>query len=633
MVQFMPNPQLKVVVGALATTFINRKTTKVEILGVENGFAVATVVITDKDIENMAHMGIGGDLDIYVKDATETSWFQMFDGKIRQSAEHLGLEGETAVLKGDGSGWGLAEGIVYEEYGSQSRRPTCDSIQDILTNASYGIVPAWVNHILGNTGNDSGHNINTDHVASIGDTIPYVYFGGKPASKCICDLIDLGSAFKGAASAGPHFIILPGDILCVDLIGSHSAGSAGHGWTNYICGQSAANNLSTLVQANKTTKGHFHLFNFQKLDQYANYMLYYAPCIYPVSQDGWTEAVAADWDTDGGATVTIGDTVTQYIVGAKSLGVLETANIGPFHVWFNDTVDLGLNLNALGGKYSIPSLNFLYRHNDQIDTGPGLGIWLCTSITDFSTLDVDAYYTTLAMPNDDKWGTYNLPVGENWPLAKSSALQNSIFGGWQTMGSPDWSDINAVGFAWTTKGALNYNYIDGLHFAGWVLRGAKDGTSITANKLRARFINDPFAKYDTLIASDDSGIAAQFAKAELLRGRTTPRLGTFQTRLVRNAWPGQLLHIHARPNKDASTYNVNSDFRLSKITHLLDGSGGGKSTWEVTDDLYNARTREAYTSWNTILQAVRPEYQDRQSTGTKLRDTDVTQVILEKDYF
>lgn len=638
---FMANPQLKVEVGALPTTFQNRKTIKAVITCVENGFNVANVSFLDRDIVDIAHIAKGGALNLYVKDAKETAWYTMFKGKIRMVTESLGKSGEKVIVKCDGPGWALPECDVLNEYGNQSLNPTLASVQDIITDASEGIVPAWVNHILGDTTKDSGHNVNTDHVADVGGTIPYIYFGLKPASKCLCDLIDLEQAYMGTL-AGAHWIVLPDDILLLQEIAAHDAGSVGHGWSNYICGQSTATALATLVQAGRTKKGDFHDFNFQTLDQLANYIVYYSECYNPATRDLWTENNSVDWACDVASAITDANAAGYVMAGSWSIKPYKLA-AGPYSCWYPSTVDLGLNLTALGGKYCIPVLVFWFLRNANSDY---LQVWLLSDTTGINAQgDLRGFFCRLKVPTDTDdgatkhpWKQYILPIGPYWYLAKANTSFASdcdpYIPGWVNWRTGDWTNIKAIMFDLNATGNPSYTWIDGMHFAGFILRGAKDGTSITANKLRTRPITDPFAKYDTLLASDDSGTAAQLAKAELLRARTEPMLGTFKTRMVRNALPGQFLHVHARPNWDESTYNINRDVRLTQIVHTIDGTlGGAISDWEVTSDLINSMTRQSYTSMNEMLKAIRPEFQDRQASGIKMRDIDITQAILEKDYF
>lgn len=639
---FMSHPQLKVTVGT--ATFERRKTIKAEVTWPENAFSVANVTFLDRNMVDAAHITKGAAVTLYVKDAQETSWYNLFSGKIRMLNETLDRQSERVVAKCDGAGWPLAECVVLDEYGTQSLNPTLDTLLEMITDADEGIIPAWVNHILGDTTKDSGHSINTDHVYNLGGSgIPYIYFGMKPASKCLCDLIDLDQAYEGT-DAGPHWIVLPGDILLMQTIGAHDAGSVGHGWSNFICGQSAANALSTIVQAGKLKKGDFHDFNFQTLDQLANYILYYAECFYPGTRD-WCENNSVAWGSDAGAALTDVSAAGYQMVKSYSI---RAANItsAPHNLWYPSTLDLDMNLNVMGGKYSVPVLTFWFMRNANSNQ---VEIWLLSDTTGIpAQANLKGFYCFLKIPpdaddgvNQHPWKQYTLPVGENWRYAKSNtSFQSDLLAassgqGWIDWGGGDWTNIKAIMVSLNGIGNPAYSWIDGLHFAGFILRGAKDGTSIanSAIKLRTRVINDPFAKYDTLKASDDSGTAAQLAKAELYRARTEPRIGSFKTRMIRNALPGQLMHIHARPNFLSTSYNVDANFRALQLVHRIDGLGGATTSWEITDDVINAIVRQSYLSQNEILKAIRPEYQDRQASGIKMRDIDVTQVILEKDYF
>lgn len=645
----MQSPQLKLEVGSVVKTFQNRKTVKASITEVENGFDAADITFLDPSSTEFSNFTKGAPLNVYVKDATETAWYTMFKGKIRQISEGLGKQGEKLILKCDGAGWPLADTVCLDEFGTQSRNDGIATAQTIINDAVHGLVPAWVNHILGDMTKSSGHNIDTTHVANVGGTIPYLYFGLKPVSKCLCDLIDLAQAYVGL-SAGPHWIVWPPNLLMLQTIGAHDAGSVSAGWSNYICGQSAANTISTLTQAMRAVKGEFHEFEFDTLDELANYIVYFSQCLYPANADLCENNVAA-WDKYPAATTTLYDATAANEVqqGAYSIKTYSHLAGGwpvSAFIWYPASIDLNIDLTRLGGRYLIPVLSFWFMKDAGFYSAVPLRVWLLSDTSGLATMDftnMRGFFCDLAVDTDVKdvthspWKQYVVPVGPYWMYSKQTNdfVASGATSGWVNWRTGDWTSIKVILFDFAQNAADMFTWLDGLYFSGWILRGAKDGTSIadSAIKLRVRVINDPFAKSDTLYANDDSGTAAQFAKAELLRARTTPTLGRFKTRCVRNAIPGQLLHIHARPNQNDTAYGINRNFRLTKIVKNIDGSAGGTSDWTVTDDVLNAISREAYTNMNTILAAIRPEFQDRQSTGTKLRDIDVTQQIIEKDYF
>ena len=53
---------------------------------------------------------------------------------------------------------------------------------------------------------------------------------------------------------------------------------------------------------------------------------------------------------------------------------------------------------------------------------------------------------------------------------------------------------------------------------------------------------------------------------------------------------------------------------------------------DVTSDVTNSNANTALNSHQELQRARRPEFQDKQSTGIKMRDIDITQPILAVDY-
>ena len=633
MPKYMTHPQTRITVGSSVWT--NLMGINANVVRTENAFDVATILFNDFQAHMRDVIIKGAVVQIESKDQKDASWNTKFKGKIRFVPETIGPDGEVVLAKCDGSGYGFADTVCGQEYGSQSEHPTLDSLLEILTDASYGLVTKYVNKILG-SGTASGFAYNTSLVDDITGEIKYLYFPFKPNSKCLCDLIDLLQAIKGT-NAGPHWLVTPDDYLLVTPIGAHSAAAISKGWTTYVGG-------STAVDATFKQKLDFVNFTFETLEEEANYILYYAQCLHPVNRDKWTEDNPADWDYYPAVDVSgaADDTAGRYILGGHSERLTQINNTGPMYCMYPKTANLGLNINALGGRYSIPNLVFWLMRDHHYDTGAGFTVYLYKTITDYSTYDVDDYfYATLEAPDypflfgaDYPWKQYTVPVGQYWTRGKASQPMRY---GWQSWGSPDWAEVNAIGFGFTTTGVdlPSYMWIDGVHFDGWVLRGAKDGTKIAANKLKMNVINDPFGKYDTLKASDPgpaapTGTVAQLAYSELLRLSTTPMVGQFTSPMVKACLPGQLLHVHARPNR-AGTFQIDKDLRVTRLTENFDAKNM-TCTWNVTDDVKNARARAAFDSANELLKNVRPEFQDRQSTGTKLRDVDISAIVLEYDY-
>jgi hypothetical protein len=78
--------------------------------------------------------------------------------------------------------------------------------------------------------------------------------------------------------------------------------------------------------------------------------------------------------------------------------------------------------------------------------------------------------------------------------------------------------------------------------------------------MKIKVITDNIAKDDSLVASDDTGVMARMAYAELLRAQTTPMTGTFTTPIAPDALAGQLIHVHAKKKSDG-TFAIDKNFK------------------------------------------------------------------------
>jgi len=625
MVTYMPIPQLKVVVGA--TTFQADIVTRAHVIRRENGFDTATVVFSDYQSKNRATIIKGAAITISVKDNSEAAWTTVFVGVIRFVTETV--PAETITAKCDGAGYGFCETVCAQEYGVQSNNPTLDTIQLILTNATTGIVPAWVNHTFGDLAEDTGYAYVTtsggvDYVDPITGSINYLYFPYKPNNKCLNDICTVIQAIKGAA-AGPHWIVTTDDKLLVTTVGSHSAASAGVGWTTYY-GNSAT--AATLVQGTDFTT----ISGLETMSPEANYILYHGAWQKPGNGDAWTEDNAAAWT---GVNIAVTDSHTCKVpvagVGHSILGTVTVKSVDE-HFYYPTTDNLHLDLDAAGGKYNVPSVNFWARRNAALTLGASPDLMAIDLGTNWGAAIVwsCAIDLTKFLVNADQWYHMSIPVSQYWRTAETTS---DAFREWQPAGGGgDWTDINRISFTIVNKEVDSGLYIDGLCFAGWCLRGAKWNNPVisAANPLKLKVINDPFGKDDTLDQDITTGTIARMAYAELLRCKTTPTVGTFTTPMMKDLLPGQLVHVHARPNS-AGAHQVNMDMRESQVEHDM-SEAGFITTHSVTSDVVNSMSRQAFDSYNQVLTNVRPEFQDRQSTGIKMRELDITQKLLENVY-
>jgi hypothetical protein len=596
--------RLTVTTGGTAYVISQSRVEKGKITRNENGFDTADFTVfdgagTNKSIYYPDMIEAGSLIKCEMKKYSDTSWTTVFNGVIR-FAHVILTDRHMLELKCDGAGYGFTETVVGEEYGTESQNLTLDKISEILTDGTHGIIPLWVNKILGNSGNDSGYSYTFANVEDIVGSMKYVYFPFKPCDKAIADLADLLQAIKGA-NAGCHWIVDVDNKFRLKTVGSDQSG-----WDDYYGG--------SITEATMVEGVDFLSFNLNTLSKEANYILYHGVFRKPADGDKWTENNSGLWSCGGGGSVS--DEATIVKVGSYSL------KFSPGSI-FGDWIDYPAALNAswdiskAGGKFNIPSLAF-YLYNT---TGSSIALLLRSHVSGSSG---NFILSSLLAPPAATWKDYNIPLG---PYARSSV--DGLYWLPQIIGGPpSWDDIDSICFwAYANTGAL---YVDGLNIVGHVLRGAKETGIGSSNKLKMKVVNDDVGKDDSLVASDDSGIMAQLAKAELYRSKTTPLVGELYLPCFCDMLPGQLVHIHAKKNK-SGTFNIDMDMRIVKLEHNF-SVAAFSTTASVTSDVKNSYPRIAWTNMNKVLASARPEFQDRQATSIKTRDVDITQTILEKTY-
>lgn len=605
MVSHKSIPQVQLTVTTGGVSYVIDGLTSGKIIRNENGFDTATFTVAD---------GVGNDASRYypatidagslvtceMKDASDAAWTTVFSGVIRFAYVRMFGQEHKLDLKCDGAGYGFDETVVGEEYGTDSTNPTLDTISEILTDATHGIIPLWVNKILGNGANASGYAYTYANVENIAGAMKYVYFPFKPCSKALADLGDLLQAIKGAA-AGCHWIVGTDDKFRLKTVGSDQAG-----WDDYYGGSQAA---STLEEGQDLLS-----YSFESLTKEANYVLYHGAMRKPADGDKWTENNSALWAVTNGAVADeSGAGLVQ--IGSYSLKFSPTVAGGSW-IDYPSTHDAAWNITNCGGRYNIPTFSFWVYNN----TGNTFNVRLhdSTAVGYFQL-------SSLLNPPATTWQGYSFPIG---PYGKNNDM--GLF--WVPTiitGTPSWSNIDYVQFIFYS--AAGAAYLDGVQFNGHIIRGAKEAGIGVNNKLKLKVITDDVGKDDSLVAADDSGVMAQLAKAELYRCKTTPLVGELRVPYLYDLLPGQLIHTHAKKNA-AGTFNVDCDMRGVRVEHDFDVPNGFTSRVAVTSDVINSYPRMAWSNMNKVLAAARPEFQDRQATSIKTREIDITQSILEVTY-
>lgn len=294
------------------------ETLQCEVILREN--APRTCILTANDYQSrnfLGHVDIADNLKVELKYANSTVWTQVFGGWIDDLRPSIGTS-ETIGVIAYGYSIALNNMLVRNEYGNESDHPTLDSIQEILTDASYGIIPKYVNKVLA-TATNSGYSIDTTKVANIASDFDFLSFRGEPANKCLEDMINLIRA-ANVPNAGAHWIVVPSGTtayLCVATVGAHE-NPPSDVWSTWF----------NTDQANSTieVKKDMLIGGFKKQRAEANYILLTGDFLRPTGET-WTATASALWDDDNNPATTISDDsdANDFVVGIDSIQIAVAA--------------------------------------------------------------------------------------------------------------------------------------------------------------------------------------------------------------------------------------------------------------------------------------------------------------------
>jgi hypothetical protein len=586
MVTYMTMPTNKLTLGSteLTDTILSAK-----IIRNENGFDTATFVLPSTSYYPTT-VTQGTTVLFEVKDRSDSSYTTLFAGTARFVTANIS-DSNSLTVNCLSIGAGLSEMVVAADYGDQSVNGL-DSITEILTDSTYGIIPKYVEKILASA-TGSNYAFDTTNVATISDNITYINFPYKPADKAILDLCDLTTAVR-AGSSGPHWIVTYSggtNYLRVKYVDGTQTG-----WTKYY-GNSQAN--ATLTYGVDYTD-----INLEQLSPEANYIIYYGAWRRPSNGDYWTENNATAWGAQD-ATIADDSTAGNFKINTAAIKITGTSGANPAVGYYPSTTDLGIDLTYFQ-DFNIPSLNFWIKRGANMNCTVYL---VDSSANDFSYILYNSGTGAGPVQTAGTWYHISLPVGFHFKVPGQDT--------W-TDGGGDWSDIQYITFTGSAVvgGTL---HVDGLHFGDANVCRIAALTDYTGVITRQRLIVDDVGKDDSLIDDDDSGLMAQLAYSELLRLRTTALVGTVITPMIKDLLPGQWLYVQS------------TDYRVTKITQLIEGNTY-ISNIDVTSDTKNSRPRSRFEDLNKQFAAIRPEWQDRQASNIKAGGVDWRVTRLTETY-
>ncbi len=615
MVSFMTLPKYKLTLGTteLTAAFLSFKVTRLE-----NGWDSATFVLPDTSY----YPGIvtnGTAIQFDVKDASEDSYTTVFKGIVRFLTPDISNQGRILMLSCLGSGFPLSEMLVGNEYGAQSSSPSNNTIRGI----SKDIIANYVNKILGSAA-ASGYSINADdaRIENLAGSIPYISWPYKPADKCLNDLIDLHTAISaGSSFAGPQWIVDTSGQLRIKRVSSDQTG-----WPHYYGGSQEA---ATLTYG----KDLLHV-NLEKMAPECNYVVYWGTWRRPSNGDSLTNPandIEAQtlWSpiNDHGTVSTVTMDTTNNQVGTSCVRLTTPSNFVNCEMRYHTSSPC--DFSSFQSAFNIPNLNFyMMTHGYGSTDGPMLRLIESVTTDGFGSVIPDKYFqinmgtSNNLMENASALINANdIPTKVSIPVGPFCSLANNSKVRWINHDGASWANINYISILGFAPAVNTYCVIDGLHFGdASICRVAYNSTNIVNHGTKMRLIVDDIGKDDSLKASDDSGLMAKMAYAELLRGQTTALVGTVETSMIKDALPGQCFSIQGLT------------YRITKIVHSGDSQHGFLSTFSITDDLTNGRSRPRYEDLNKQFASQRPEWQDRAASSQKARSVDWAIARLSKDY-
>ena len=630
MVSKYVKPEQQITITHAATPYsFGDKTLTVDVVLRENAVGYCRLAANDLNSESfLGQADVGDNLQVKFRFADETAtWTQRFGGWIEDLNPTLNAQaGELCGILGYGYGIGLANMLVWQQYGTQSENAAWEKFNEILTDAALGILPKYVHKVLNNIARDSGYSFDMTKIFDPADQFKYLYFTGKPAIKCLEDLCTLYYAMK-APAAGAHWIVVPDGTtayLAVGTVGAHEAAPATV-WPTWWNTDQAGSTIEVKKDMIETA--------FRKQRSLANYVLYTGAFRRPASGDAWTENTSGDWDVTADGVLADESGAGMHPIHNYSIKCT-IANMGDQATFYYPAAaTMSLDLTQIETKLHVPKISFYCRRDPNVNNVAAPPYVL---IGTGAVAATNYYYHTLQtdLPNADEWRHIMYPIGNYYDVDKTTEFE------WVDAGG-DWSDVDYIGFIFTADANLAHFYVDGLYVEGALTRGACDSALYATQKCRMTHIVDHVGKDDSLLAGDDSGGMAQFAKAEFYRGKQTPITGAINIPMRPTILPGQLAHIHASKQSSSGvcgvcgapgTFRIAKDMRIIEVHHHSSLANGARSYLTLTDDVTSSYPINLTDAYNALQMAVAPKWQDRVRSSILGDKIDLDQTILEYDY-
>lgn len=553
----MDQPLYKVAIthGESTETFTNTKFPFIQVKRPENSFSTALLLGNDSDSYFYPNIVEALDLiKIWFKYQSDESYTQVFEGLTYTAQPTVGDSEPQIRILARGLGYALNATHCNTNYGAESSNSSLNTPKEIWQD----LVDNYINKSFG--GSATGYSLTKTKIANIASALSISFLNSPyQTNREIIDRVCQVVCAYQDGSAGPHYFVDTSGNLIINTIGSHENPTEWPDWWN-------------TNQAGSTLEQGVDFISYvipEKAEEFANKVVFLTDFRRP-GYDYWTNNHSSLW---GSSHLTLTDESTVKLVGTHSLRLATDAGPETKECWYPNAKNWGYDISKWGSEKTIPDLGMYVRRSGAIQE---LWIGLITSTNNWFYRDIAGEIT-----NANEWYHLSYPVG---PYHGRTETFKGVQ--WTKVNNADWTNINYIRIV-ATWGIETYVYIDDLHFGrGKIIREAYNSTSITANKEDQAILISRTAMDDSGIATDDSGMAARYAYAELLRRQKIPLTIRFNVRLKPAMLPGQKIHVHACKTSGGS-FNVDKNFRMLNVTHTMTESQGGITTVTATDDLTN----------------------------------------------
>ncbi|MGB9856105.1 MAG: hypothetical protein ACPLKS_06145 [Caldisericum exile] len=554
--------------------------------------------------------------------------------------------------------------IYYDYFNYLFNSLYYDKLREILTDPNVGVIPKYIEKILGtneSSGYASADLFNTDYIVDFpkAENYPranpqqvgysYLNFPYVDGVYVLNELVKLGSSIDYFYRSnkldyrGLHWIVKCDNPykLLIAPVGDHHVNGK-----NESC--FIEDVWSTECPIGELVVSEDMIVNeFKHEVPLANYVLVGGKYKYPLNDD-WTEDLTGWYEQHAPTTGIIVPTAdlgldnTHSCKGNFSLkykfnlplftrmwGMLTRRINAEFTKLITRESSVYVNMKIYGEmKGEFIKLRF-YCNDDM----PRLAIRVTPDEHDeyevfgnYFETDLKAYLT-----KKDNWNMIEIPITlEDLSGSSKTWTKHSDYG----YPEPDWKNVKWIvifiktGQCFNPLGITDVWNIDDICIVGNVIRGVYisncghesiDDCKVGCIKhygCRMYTVKDSLACTDTLDPNDMSRPLSQVALYELLRNRVPRMTGTVQIPLETNVLPGQIIHVKACKVGDAEEYKIDKDFRITKVTHRFD-TEGAVTILELTDDLKNSLPVNTTDPYTTVIRAVNPDTQTKTFTSLK----------------